>query len=400
MMAFSNFMRADTLISKNICNFAIMTKWKIILCLTLMLHVGLDEVTAAELNDSVVVDSMEHKSVKKHKISKLRRIIRGFSYIDTAYIEPQAYIYTVMLQNTNTFEIYHISDRSGQEVVFSPKPSYKLGPYIGWRWVFLGYTIDLTHLSGEARQDINLSVYSNQIGFDLFWRKSGDDYRISRVNFGKEYNTKALHNASFDGFSSSVRGFNIYYIFNHQRFSYPAAYSQSTIQRRSQGSPLAGFGYTRHKLDINWEKFHELANERLGEGYLDGAIDTTLQRSQVDYTDFSLSGGYAYNWVFARNWLFDISLQMSVAYKHSKSDASKQKRGVFREFSFSNFNLDGISRIGIVWNTMRWYAGANAIFHAYNYRKSQFKTNNVFGNVNFYFGYNFGNIHKKNKKTK
>ena len=357
-MGFSNFIVADIRISKNICNFAIMTKWKIILCLTLMLHAGFDEVTAAEINDSVAVDSLEHKPVKKHKISKLRRIIRGFSYIDTAYIEPQAYIYTVMLQNTNTFEIYHISDRSGQEVVFSPKPSYKLGPYIGWRWVFLGYTIDLTHLNGSARQDINLSVYSNQIGFDLFWRKSGD--------------------------------------------AYPAAYSQSTIQRRSQGSPLAGFGYTRHKLDINWEKFYDLANERLGEGYLNDAIDTTLQRSQVDYTDFSMSGGYAYNWVFARNWLFDISLQMAVAYKHSKSDASKQKRGVFREFSFSNFNLDGITRIGIVWNTMRWYAGANAIFHAYNYRKSQFKTNNVFGNVNFYFGYNFGSIHKKkkNKKTK
>ena len=377
-----------------------MAKCKIMLCLTLLLDVLGTGVAAAEINNTAVADSLERMTVKKHKISKLRRIVRGFSYIDTAYIEPQVYIYTVMLQNTNTLEIYHISDRSGQEVVFSPKPSYKLGPYIGWRWVFLGYTIDLTHLDGGARQDLNLSVYSNQIGFDLFWRKSGDDYRISRADFGKTYDTRALRNVSFEGFSSSVRGFNIYYIFNHQRFSYPAAYSQSTIQRRSQGSPLAGFGYTRHKLDINWEKFYQLADSRLGEDYLSGAIDTTLQRSQVDYTDFSLSGGYAYNWVFARNWLFDISLQLAVAYKHTKSNASQQKRGVFREFSLSNFNLDGISRVGIVWNNMRWYAGANAIFHAYNYRKKQFKTNNVFGNVNFYFGYNFGKVHrKKNKKT-
>lgn len=351
------------------------------------------------MNDTVIADSINQTVVKKHKISKLRRIIRGFSHIDTAYIEPQAYTYTVMLQNTNTFEIYHISDQTSREVVFSPKPSYKVGPFIGWRWVFLGYTIDLTHLGGGPRQDINLSVYSNQIGFDLFWRKSGNDYRISNVNFGKAYDTKGLRNVSFDGFSSSVRGFNIYYIFNHQRFSYPAAYSQSTIQRRSQGSPLVGIGYTRHKLDINWERFYELADERLGKGYLDNAIDTTLQRSKVDYTDFSLSGGYAYNWVFARNWLFDISLQLAVSYKTTKSDASKEKRGVFREFSFANFNLDGVSRIGVVWNNMRWYAGANAIFHAYNYRKKQFKTNNVFGNVNFYFGYNFGSVNKKKKSS-
>ena len=341
------------------------------------------------------------KSKKRHKISKVRKVVRGFSSIDTAYIEPQAYIYTVMLQNTNTFEIYHISNGKGQEVVFAPKPSYKVGPYIGWRWVFLGYTIDLTHLSGEARQDLNLSVYSNQIGFDLFWRKSGDDYRISQVNFGKKYNTSGMHNVAFDGFHSSVRGFNVYYIFNHLRFSYPAAYSQSTIQRRSQGSPLAGIGYTRHSLDIDWEKFHEVVNERLGKGYLDDVTDTALMRSNVEYTDFSVSGGYAYNWVFAHNWLLDVSLQLAIAYKHTKGDANTEHKGMFQEFDFRNFNLDGISRIGIVWNNMRWYAGANAIFHAYNYKKKQFQTNNIFGNVNFYVGYNFGSIHKKKKnKTK
>ena len=341
------------------------------------------------------------KSKKRHKISKVRKVVRGFSSIDTAYIEPQAYIYTVMLQNTNTFEIYHISNGKGQEVVFAPKPSYKVGPYIGWRWVFLGYTIDLTHLSGEARQDLNLSVYSNQIGFDLFWRKSGDDYRISQVNFGKKYNTSGMHNVAFDGFHSSVRGFNVYYIFNHRRFSYPAAYSQSTIQRRSQGSPLAGIGYTRHSLDIDWEKFHEVVNERLGKGYLDDVTDTALMRSNVEYTDFSVSGGYAYNWVFAHNWLLDVSLQLAIAYKHTKGDANTEHKGMFQEFDFRNFNLDGISRIGIVWNNMRWYAGANAIFHAYNYKKKQFQTNNIFGNVNFYVGYNFGSIHKKKKnKTK
>ena len=34
-----------------------------------------------------------------------------------------------------------------------------------------------------------------------------------------------------------------YYIFNHRRFSYSAAFTQSYIQRRSAGSWLAGFSY-------------------------------------------------------------------------------------------------------------------------------------------------------------
>ena len=101
--------------------------------------------------------------------------------------------------------------------------------------------------------------------------------------------------------------------------------------------------------------------------------------------------------MFAHNWLLDVSLQLAIAYKHTKGDANTEHKGMFQEFDFRNFNLDGISRIGIVWNNMRWYAGANAIFHAYNYKKKQFQTNNIFGNVNFYVGYNFGSIHKKKK---
>lgn len=34
-----------------------------------------------------------------------------------------------------------------------------------------------------------------------------------------------------------------YYTFNHRRFSYPAAFTQSYIQRRSAGSWLAGISY-------------------------------------------------------------------------------------------------------------------------------------------------------------
>ena len=59
-------------------------------------------------------------------------------------------------------------------------------------------------------------------------------------------------------------------------------------------------------------------------------------------------------------------------------------------FNFDNFNVDGISRFGIVWNNTKWYIGSSAILHAYNYHKSTFYTNSVFGSLNFYIGFNFG----------
>ena len=99
--------------------------------------------------------------------------------------------------------------------------------------------------------------------------------------------------------------------------------------------------------------------------------------------------GYAYNWVFARNCLFAASLSAALGYKRTKGEANDDHLSL-SNFSFSNFNLDGIGRFGFVWNNTRWYAGANAVFHSYNYERSQFSTNSMFGNVNVYFGFNFG----------
>ena len=112
--------------------------------------------------------------------------------------------------------------------------------------------------------------------------------------------------------------------------------------------------------------------------------------NKVRYTSYSISGGYAYNWVFARNWLFAASLSVALAYKRSTGDLHYKSEFSLRDFKFGDVNIDGVGRFGIVWNNTKFYAGASTILHSYNYRKSQFSTNNVFGSLNFYFGINIG----------
>lgn len=352
----------------------------------------------AQENDTMALKKVISKThlVRKPLLNKILRLVSEFSRIDTAYIEPQLYNYAFMLQNTNTFEIYRLSNDKGQEVVFSPRPAYKVGPYFGWRWIFLGYTIDLSHMkSNDKRVDINLSLYSNQIGVDLFYRKSDDSYRVKKLDLGSDCNTDAMKNVNFDGFDSSVKGFNLYYIFNHHKFSYPAAYSQTTVQRRSCGSVIAGIGYTRHKLKVDWKGFNQLVAQKLDDTYPTDRIDSTMMSSNVRYSDYSLSGGYAYNWVFAYNWLFDVSLQAGLSYKRTTSHTSVPAEESTRNVNLKNFNVNGIVRMGVVWNNTRWFVGANTILHTYNYHKSRFSTNNIFGNVIIYAGFNFG---KKKKE--
>lgn len=362
---------------------------------------GTDEMTTADSIRWMRVDTTSRWY--QRQLHKAKNTLHRFNDIDSNYIEPQHYNFTVMFQNTNTYEVYRLNNKEGQSITFAPEPNIKIGPYFGWRWIFLGYTIDIKHLNlkhqDHQRQEYDLSLYSSMVGIDFYYRKTGNDYKIRTLKLEENIDTRAVEGAQFGGLTSTIKGLNIYYIFNHRRFSYPAAFSQSTVQRRSAGSPLIGIGYTKHTLSVDWNALNQLISDRLGPNAEKAQLDSTMMFGKVQYTDFAVSGGYAYNWVFARNWLLAASLTMGLAYKRSTGDVERKHLSL-REFSFKNLNIDGTGRFGIVWNDTKWYAGMSAILHAYNYRRSRFSTNNFFGSVNLYAGVNFGKKGMKKKKKK
>lgn len=346
-------------------------------------------VIALGANDTVKVG--KRNTVFRRIGKAFTKVFKGFNEVDTNYIEPQHYNYTLMLQNTNTYEIYKLESKSGQSITFAPKPTVRIGPYVGWRWIFLGYTFDISHISDDNnKKELELSLYSSMFGIDLYYRKTGNDYRIREAHLADGVGRNALKGVPFSGLSVGIKGFDLYYIFNHRKFSYPAAFSQSTCQKRSCGSPLIGIGFTSHTLDLDYKKLEQVVEDKLSNEYQNVKLDSGLMFNKVRYTSYSVSGGYAYNWVFARNWLFAASLSVALAYKKSAGDLHYKSEFSLRDFKFGDLNIDGVGRFGIVWNNTKFYAGASTILHSYNYRKSQFSTNNVFGSLNFYFGINIG----------
>ena len=327
----------------------------------------------------------------------LRRTIRGFSRIDENYVEPQHYNWSAMLQATHTYDFYRLgtSGDNRQSLMFAPRPTLKFGPYFGWRWVFLGYTFALKNVdvgSKSLKQEFDFSFYSAQIGADIYYRRTGSDYRIRDIKLGN-VDASSLEGEPFDGISVGITGLNVYYIFNHQRFSYPAAFNQSTRQKISCGSWMAGLGYTRNSIEFDHERLQQIIDEKLpGQGV---TVAEGLKFNSVDYYNISLSGGYAYNWVFAHNCLLASSLSLALAYKNTRGISKDDDKS---GFDIHNLNIDGIGRFGVVYNNDTFYAGASAIVRAYNYRKSRFQANNIFGSLNIYVGYNFGLKSRYKKK--
>lgn len=344
------------------------------------------------------VRSPKKESWLKRTFEWAYEIVKDFDRPDTNYITPQKYNYTVMLQGTHTYERYTLRSGNGQTVVLEPKPSLKLGPYVGWRWIFWGYQLDFSHLKGDGKTEFDLSLYSSMLGIDIFSRRNASDYRISEASQSGTKLVREIDGASYDGIEVNVKGFNLYYIQNHRKFSYPAAFSQTNVQKRSAGSWLMGIGYTHHNVKLDYQRLRSVITEKTNGEMV---LDSTFNLKRINYTDASVSVGYAYNWVLAPRLLFAASLSLALGYKRTVADAEDGRfRFSFKEFRFSNLNIDGVGRFGLVYNTMRWYAGASAILHTYNYNKSRISLNSTFGNFNIYLGYNFGKRHRDHKKKK
>ena len=293
---------------------------------------------------------------------------------DSVYISPNLYNFTIMPQYSHYYEYYRFSSKEGeQSITLRPDSQNKIGLYFGWRWIFLGYSIDLG--GSKPQTDINLSFYTSRLGIDLFYRKRDSGYKIKRLNGFKE-NGKDIEDyiVGFNGLSVQQKGFNIYYIFNNKKFSYPAAYSQSTNQRISAGSFILGLSYNEQSFSFDHTKFDIRIQELLR---------PELKFNDIKYKDFSINFGYSYNWVFKKDWLANISFTPAIGYKNTSFRLTNSK-----DF-LSSINFDFITRAAIVYNNSRYYAGASLVSHTYSYSKSALSILNGFGVLNIYVGFNF-----------
>jgi len=306
--------------------------------------------------------------------------VKKFNSIDTLYIEPQRFNLAFMLEHSSWFERYHIRNRQvgdKRTYSFSPNLNNKLGVYFGWRWLFAGISFDIRDIFGgksnSSRKEIEFSIYSSKFGVDLYYRKSGDEFNSSTSDATSP--ETGNWDESYGGIHNNIHGLNAYWIFNYKRFSYPAAFSQSTCQRRSAGSFMAGFAYSRHRIGLESTVLKSTTAEQ---------EDFIHYVSDIKYRDYNLSFGYGYNWVFHKNWLVNASLMPAVGLKMSKTDQG----GGFKKWA-DDINFDLISRAGIVYNDTKYFFGMSFVSHTYNYRKPEFSVTNSFGVFRVYAGFNF-----------
>lgn len=321
------------------------------------------------------------------RMNVFKRFVRNFDSYDTTYISPNYYDYTAMLQSTNFFQSYTLSGESDgktQSISTKPAPNVKIGPYFGWRWIFLGYTFDVAHPQSLGRSsELSLSLYSSMLGLDAIYVRNDGDYRLRATTGFDGVGKRQFKGTPFDGIKSSLLSVSAYYVANYRHFSYPAVYNQSTVQRKSSGSALFGAGYSRQSVSFDYTRLPEALRGADGGKEL---IVEGLKFSGVSYDYYYLSAGYGYNWVPARNVAIGFSVLPSFGLRKASGVRLKGNE-LWKDIT--NLSFDCTSRLGVVWNNTRLFAGASVVDHLYMYRRKGVSLANNVCYVNVYAGIYF-----------
>ena len=222
------------------------------------------------------------------------------------------------------------------------KTSHKTTISIGasYRGLSAAVAINPAKMSGAYKDyEFNLNYYSSRISL-------GFSYQRSESLAGDVYRDDHLSTMESGDLTLKVVNLAGYYTFNHRRFSFPAVFNQSYIQRRSAGSWLAGISYQGGIIETSDELKTRNPN----------APDVSIDVGHV-----GIGGGYGYNWVLGKRWLLHFSmLPTFVVFNRNKMTVN----GNDKEAQHMRFNMIFNERAAIVYNfSPRYFAGITLVMN-------------------------------------
>lgn len=252
---------------------------------------------------------------------------RAFNHYDPEYVVSTGKNWKLLGKSYNWMENYALIFPKNNLVHIASDVYSDIGGYLCFMAVSVGYMFNANELIGqhEPRSQFNLNFTCSRFNLDYTYTATRGSAHLRR--FGK-YQTDRM---KFDGVSNTTTSLSAHYFFNHNRYSHAAAYCFSKYQLKSAGSWLAGFGYTKQSVDLDFRQLPPDALESLPD------IQPVYG---FHYNDYMLSGGYGYNWVLhPRRWLINVTGTVGAGYKHTKQKNTKGKRDMIATDVLASFSV-------------------------------------------------------------
>lgn len=270
---------------------------------------------------------------------------RFFNGYDTAYVVGNGYKFNVKVTTDSWVDGYDFELRDKTHITMRSDPSTSVGLYLTYLAVSVGYDVNLSKLIGNidrARKRFRFGFNCSLFATELYYVSNNVGTTISR--FGR--NNADDYNIPFKNIDNVTLGIDTYYFFNHKKYSEAAAFNYSRIQKKSQGSFYGGFSFYSQELNFDFSSLPEDLKNQLPDDWMNYSY-------RVNTKNYAVRFGYGYNWMFAPKWLFAISESPVIGLRKGFVNSDTDKT------SFSIYNH---LKIGVVWNSGRWFSGVTGKF--------------------------------------
>ena len=282
--------------------------------------------------------------------------------VDTAYIQRPTTKWTVTARmNVSGARMEAIGIDNGQHFKSEMEANRKSTISVGAS--YLGFTLSAAlnpaKLMGKYRDyELNFNSYGRRFGFDVIYQDAH--------NFTGWHDHEGMERIMLPDGMPKVKTLNLnaFYIFNSRRFSYPAAFSQSYIQRRSAGSFLLAASGMAQRASLDWD-----------------------QEMQLKIVNVGLGAGYGYNYVPNKGWLLHISaLPTFIVYSNTSMTFGDNR--IPLHYHFPEVIITGRGAVVRQWSNK--FLGMSMVFNfSNNGDEASLALHNIKWRIRTFFGLRF-----------
>ena len=234
----------------------------------------------------------------------------------------------------------HYDGLTKQTVDYEPNENFNIGFGFTYHWLGLDMGFSLPFINNDddiygktKRFDLQSNIYMESFVVDLNIQYYKGYYNSNATSLLPSYDPSIFGYPIRPDIQTSNIGASAFYIFNHHKFSYRAAFTFNERQMKSSGSFLAG---------AYLSLFHMNADSTLIPGWAEG-LDRTVDFRDVNHLSLGLSIGYAHTFILWKHLYFSLTVAVGfgpqVENRDESSDLPAYKHSETGTFVVTRFGL-------------------------------------------------------------
>lgn len=257
---------------------------------------------------------------------------------DTAFYVSYNQSITSRIYFSRKFTSVKIKDK-GYNLSYRPNTTLNMGVGATYKWATLNLAYGFAFLNPDRGQgktkylDLQFHNYGRKILVDVF----GQFYRGFFLS-PKGYATSADQFYVRPDLRINEVGFSAQYVLNYRKLSYRASFLQNEWQKKSAGSFLIGIELYTGRLRADSTLVPTTINKEMA--------DTQLRK--IRFTEVGPNVGYAYTFVYKKNFFLTGSASVSLNFGRSEFESSDGFNSV------SGFSPNTFFRFFGGYNSARW----------------------------------------------